>query len=122
MAEKEIERASTTEGLPVSPSMGPALQSVAVPPQASLVDKDVIKICGLSILLAIAAACIAQILMHLIWLITNISFYGHFQPVYTTPPQTRASMHVWMIFVPIIGGVIVGIMARYGHKAIRGHG
>src|SRR5436853_6523497 len=31
-------------------------------------------------------------------------------------------MHWWMIFVPIIGGVIVGFMARFGHKAIRGHG
>src|SRR4051794_21962061 len=31
-------------------------------------------------------------------------------------------MHAWMIFIPIIGGVIVGIMARYGSKAIRGHG
>ena len=31
-------------------------------------------------------------------------------------------MRVWMIFVPIVGGVIVGFMARYGHQAIRGHG
>ena len=29
---------------------------------------------------------------------------------------------LWVIFVPVIGGLIVGRMARYGHKAIRGHG
>ena len=27
-----------------------------------------------------------------------------------------------MVVVPVIGGLIVGVMARYGSKAIRGHG
>ena len=76
----------------------------------------------LSILVAIAAAFIAQILVHLIWLITNISFHHTFSFAYGTPPTTRADMHAWMILVPVVGGVIVGFMARYGHKAIRGHG
>jgi H+/Cl- antiporter ClcA/predicted transcriptional regulator len=121
-SEHLIERASTTEGLPVSPSLGPALDAAAVPAQSSLVDRRVVFISLLSILIAIASACIAQVLMHLIWLITNISFHGHFSTEYGTPPQTRADMHWWMIFVPILGGIIVGFMARYGHKAIRGHG
>ena len=60
--------------------------------------------------------------MHLIWCITNISFHGHFSFAYGTPPLTRDHMRVWMIFVPIVGGVIVGFMARYGLQAIRGHG
>jgi H+/Cl- antiporter ClcA len=29
---------------------------------------------------------------------------------------------IWVVFVPIAGAVIVGVMARYGSKAIRGHG
>jgi H+/Cl- antiporter ClcA/CBS domain-containing protein len=102
--------------------MGPALDASAVPSQTTLVDRRVVFICVLSILLAAAAACIAQLLMRLIWLITNISFHGRFAWDYATPPTTRADMHWWMIFIPIVGGVIVGIMARYGHKAIRGHG
>src|SRR5205085_10920110 len=121
-SEHLIERASTTEGLPVSPSLGPALDAAAVPAQSSLVDRRVVLISALSIFIAIAAACIAQVLIHLIWLITNIAFRGHFSVQYGTPPQMRADMRWWMIFVPIIGGIIVGFMARYGHKAIRGNG
>src|SRR3954464_3955672 len=98
--------------------MGPALDAAAVPVQSSLVDRRVVLISALSIAVAIAAACIAQVLMHLIWLITNISFNGRFSTEYGTPPQLRADMRWWMIFVPIIGGVIVGFMARFGHKAI----
>lgn len=120
--EHPIERAATTEGLPVSPSLGPALDAAAVPAQAALVDGRVVFICFLSIILAIAAACIAQVLIHLIWLITNISFNHHFSIEYGTPPQTRDAMRWWMILVPVVGGVIVGFMARFGHKAIRGHG
>src|SRR5207248_8552147 len=70
----------------------------------------------------VAAAIVAQILVHLIWLITNLAYYGRFSFAYGTPPQTRDGVHVWMIALPVIGGVIVGFMARYGHKAIRGHG
>src|SRR3954469_2986472 len=117
-----VESAATTEGLPVSPSLGPALEQTSVPGQASLVDGRVVLISLVSIGLAIAAACIAQILMHLIWLITNIAWHGSFSIARSTPPMSRDAMHWWMIFIPVIGGVIVGFMARYGHKAIRGHG
>ena len=94
----------------------------SVPAQSSLVDRRVVFISLLAILVALAAACIAQILVHLIWLITNISFHHTFSFAYGTPPTTRADMRAWMILVPVVGGVIVGFMARYGHKAIRGHG
>jgi H+/Cl- antiporter ClcA len=119
---KEIERAATTEGLPIAPSLGPALDAAAVPTHSTLVDRRVILISLLSILVAIAAACVAQILMHLIWGITDFSFHGKFSWAYATPPQLRSEMHWWMIGIPVIGGVIVGFMARYGHQAIRGHG
>src|SRR3954465_11455645 len=121
-SEDPFEAAATTEGLPVSPSTAPALDASAVPVQSTLVDRRVVFICALSIVLAVAAACIAQILIHLIWLITNIAFHHRFSLHYGTPPQTRADMRWWMIGVPVIGGIIVGFMARYGHKAIRGHG
>src|SRR5947207_11375675 len=58
-----VELASTTDGLPVSPSLSPALDASDVPSQPSLVDARVVLICGICVVLAIAAACIAQILM-----------------------------------------------------------
>jgi len=120
MSNHEVERASTTEGLPVSPSLGPALEAADIPAQSTLVDKRVLIICGISVLLAIAAAFIAQGLMCLINLVTNISFFGRFSVLYAPPAENHLGF--WVIFIPIIGGVIVGLMARYGSRAIRGHG
>src|SRR5262249_19192820 len=107
-----VEDASTTPGLPVSPSLGPTLEQARLhtPAEAgaALVDRRVVLISALAILVAFAAAVIAQILMHLIWLITNISFHGRFSVAYGTPPLTRAEFHWWMVGVPVIGGIIVG--------------
>ena len=47
--EHQVERALTTEGLPVSPSLGPTLEAAAVPIEASLVDSRVVVICFLAI-------------------------------------------------------------------------
>src|SRR4051812_38053509 len=124
MADHDVEKAATTEGLPVSVSMGPALAQANVPSESSLVSRRVVFICALSVLLAIAAALIAQILMHLIWGITTLVFYGRLSFARSTPPQHID--HWWQVplilLVPVAGGVVVGFMARYGSKAIRGHG
>ena len=120
MVRGDVEIASTTEGLPVSVSMGPALIDAGVPARPTLVDARVVYLSALCIGLALAAAGIAEILMRLIGLVTNISFYGRF----SLDPVAPSIEHVgaWVIVIPVIGGIIVGFMARYGSKAIRGHG
>src|SRR5262245_4421004 len=120
MPDHEISRASTTEGLPVAPSLGPALQLEAVPKGDTLVDKRVLLISGLAIGVAIAAGVIAQGLVLLIGLITNLAFYGRVAAEFVSPAGTQLGLLV--ILVPIAGGVVVGFMARYGSQAIRGHG
>src|SRR5699024_6677301 len=52
---------------------------------------------------------------------TNLVFY---QQVATELTAPGASPHPWWLIIgaPVIGGVIVGFMARYGSEAIRGHG
>jgi chloride channel protein, CIC family len=120
MSSHEIENASTTEGLPVSPSLQPTLDAADVPMQLALVDQRVLMICALCVLLAVAAALVARALVHLIALITNISFYGRFALAEVTPWQHR--LGAWVIGIPAVGGLIVGLTARYGSTAIRGHG
>lgn len=120
MSDHNVRNASTTEGLPVSISIAPTLQKLNVPAESSLVDGRIVLISLICIALAVAAALIAQGLMHLIWMITRFSFYGEFSWGYITPPLTDVSWTV--LFIPVVGGVIVGFMARYGSKAIRGHG
>lgn len=120
MADHEVERASTTEGLPVAPSMGPALEAAAVPARSTVVDRRVVVICGLCIALAVVAAFVAQALVHLIGFVTNLAFYGRLSFEEVAP--TTAVWGAGVMIVPVIGGLIVGLMARYGSKAIRGHG
>ena len=70
--------------------------------------------------LAVATGFIAQGLVGIIGLVTNIAFYGRFSTQFVSPANNHRGWFV--LFIPAIGGVIVGLMARYGSKAIRGHG
>ena len=115
-----VERSSTTEGLPVAPSMGPAMEVAQMSGQAALVDRRAVMIAFVCMALAAAAALVAQGLVRLIAFITNLSFYGRasFKPV----DPWHHHLGLWVIVVPVAGAIIVGLMARYGSKAIRGHG
>jgi H+/Cl- antiporter ClcA len=115
-----VERASTTEGLPVAPSMGPGLATVPVGRQAAAIDARVVVICGLAVAVALAAAGVAQGLTRLIGLITNLAFYGRFSTDFVSPAGNH--LGAWVIVVPVLGALIVGLMARFGSAAIRGHG
>lgn len=112
--------ASTTEGLPVAPSMGPLLDATHAQRQVTAIDRRVLMVSGLSIAVAFAAGFVARILTALIGLITNIAFYGRFDFSFSSPAQNSLGYSV--VLVPVVGGVIVGFMARYGSRAIRGHG
>lgn len=75
-------------------------------------------------LLAVAiGACIsliAKFLVALINLFTNLSFHLRFSFAAASPADNHYGY--WVILVPVAGGVVVGLMALYGSKAIRGHG
>lgn len=74
----------------------------------------------LSIGLGLTGGVVAPALMRLIGLITNLAFYGRIATSFASPAGNHLGLLV--IFIPAIGGIIVGIMARFGSKAIRGHG
>ncbi|MFT3772379.1 MAG: chloride channel protein [Minicystis sp.] len=118
--EQEPTSASTTEGLPVAPSMGPALDAAAAPRRAAGIDRRVVALSGVAILVALAAAVIAQLLGALIALITNLAFYHRLSIAPASPAHNHLGLAV--IGVPVLGALVVGLMARYGSKAIRGHG
>ena len=75
---------------------------------------------GLALVLGAAGAALAWILLRLIYACTNLFYYQRFSWSYVSPAQNQ--MHWLAVFVPIVGGLIVGIMARYGSEKIRGHG
>jgi H+/Cl- antiporter ClcA len=73
-----------------------------------------------AVVLGILAGFIAPALRHLIALVTNLAFYGRLSSELVSPADNHLGLVV--ILVPVVGGVIVGVMARFGSKAIRGHG
>ena len=111
---------ATTDALPVAPSMGASLDAARMPRQSTLVEPRVLMVAALAVVLGIAAAFIAQLLVALIHGVTNLSFYGRWSTANVTPAGN--TLGAWVIVVPVIGGLIVGVMARWGSQAIRGHG
>jgi len=96
------------------------LAEARIPIERSLIDRRVVLLCLWSVLLALATGFIAQALVRVIGLVTNVAFYGRWSFAFVSPADNHLGKLV--VVVPVIGGVIVGLMARYGSKAIRGHG
>jgi H+/Cl- antiporter ClcA len=118
--ERPVEDASTTEGLPVAPSMGAALASVQAPRESVAVGPRVVLISAVAVAIALAAAVIAVALTRLIGLVTNLAYYGRFSTGFSAP--SIEWLGAWSVLVPVAGALVVGVMARYGSAAIRGHG
>lgn len=111
---------SGTEALPIAPALGASLDAARIPRQSNLIEPRVLMIAALAIALGIAAAFIAQLLVALIHVVTNLSFYGRWSTADVTPASNH--LGIWVVAIPAIGGLIVGMMARWGSQAIRGHG
>ena len=62
----------------------------------------------------------ASVLVNLIRFFTNLFFYQTLSLAETSPADH--ALGAWVIAVPVIGGLVVGLMARYGSDKIRGHG
>lgn len=66
------------------------------------------------------SAVVAKLLLWLIAIITNLSFFHRFSTGPSLPEQSH--LGYWVVAVPVIGALIIGFMARYGSEKIRGHG
>lgn len=80
----------------------------------------VVPISLLAIVIGIVGAYVAVALLKLIYFFTGLFFYHRI----TFQNVSPAGNHLgpWVVIVPIIGGLIVGVMSRYGSERIRGHG
>lgn len=122
MAEHEFAQSPTTDGLTVSPSLDFVIEAAQIPSEPTRINARTLWICGLSVCLGMIAAGVAQLLMALIGLITNLSFYGRLETSLTSPAPAVQHLGLFVVGIPVIGAILVGFMARYGSKGIRGHG
>jgi len=111
---------SVTGLLPVSPSLAPTLAAAHVPRAATVIGPRIVFISALAIGVAFVAGIVVRVLVAMIALVTNAAFLGRFSMSPVAPAEHQLGWLV--ILVPVLGGLVVGLMARYGSKAIRGHG
>ncbi|GAA1984800.1 chloride channel protein [Kitasatospora viridis] len=77
-------------------------------------------IAGWALLVGAAGAGASWLLLRLIALVTNLVFFQRVSTEMTAP----GGHHPWwlILFAPVAGGLVIGLMARYGSEKIRGHG
>jgi H+/Cl- antiporter ClcA/predicted transcriptional regulator len=80
----------------------------------------VIPISLMAVVIGVIGAYVAWFLLKLIGLFTNLFYFHRFDFSFASPAENH--LGVYAIAVPIIGSLIVGVMARYGSERIRGHG
>ncbi len=83
-------------------------------------DRRVLLLCALALPIGLIGALVAKALLWLIAVFTNLAFFLHFSATPVLPREHQLGW--WMVFVPVIGGLAIGLMARYGSEKIRGHG
>jgi CIC family chloride channel protein len=85
------------------------------------VDHRVWGLTGVALVIGTGAAALAVILLRAIACATNIFYYHRLSLAMVGPAES--SLSPWlMALVPVVGGILVGLMAFYGSDKIRGHG
>lgn len=83
-------------------------------------DKRILLLSLMAVVVGVMSAVVAKALVWLIAVFTNLTFYQRFSSDFISP--TNHHLGPFVILAPIIGGLIIGLMARYGSEKIRGHG
>jgi H+/Cl- antiporter ClcA len=74
----------------------------------------------LAVIIGVISAYLAKVLLALIAVATNLFYFQRWSAAPTLPGDNTLGMLA--ILVPVVGGLIIGVMARYGSERIRGHG
>ncbi len=104
----------------------PPVATAAAPARRRLGDFEltprVLAITAVALPIGALSALLALALLRLIGLTTNLVFYWRWD-THLVAPGAIGSQHAWLIVVaPVLGGLVIGVMARYGSEKIRGHG
>lgn len=79
-----------------------------------------VRLLPLAVVAGALSAVVALALLKLIALCTSIAYFQDWGTENDSP--LHHSLGWIALFVPVVGGLIVGLMARYGSERIRGHG
>lgn len=74
----------------------------------------------LAAVVGVISGIVAFVLYNLIGLLTNLAFYHVWSFRFRSPAENQ--LGPWVILIPVVGGIIVALMAKYGSPKIKGHG
>lgn len=117
---KSLKEFKRSDALPISVSLDTTAAVDALESKKEPVDKRVFYLSLQAVFNAVIIGFIAKFLVMLINFFTNLSFYGKISWANVSPANN--GLGVAVIVIPVIGGLVVGVMAKFGSAAIRGHG
>src|SRR5918912_334147 len=83
-------------------------------------DRRILLLSSFALVIGCVSAFVAYALVWLISIITSLAFYQRFSSQLLSPDHNTLGPLV--VVVPVVGGLVIGFMARYGSEKIRGHG
>ena len=83
-------------------------------------DRRIILLTAMAGAVGVISAFVALALVRLIGLFTNLAYFHRLDTSFATPAASHPGL--WSLPIPVVGGLIVGLLARYGSEKIRGHG
>src|SRR2546426_664117 len=89
-------------------------------PGDSPADARLITFSVMAALVGVISAFVALALVRLIGLFTNVAYFHRLATSLVSPAASEPGL--WSLPIPVVGGLIVGRLARYGSEKIRGHG
>ena len=83
-------------------------------------DARLLAIAAVAAVIGLFSTGVAYILFRLIRLFTGLFFFHSWSSTSYSPAANQLGL--WVVPVPILGGLIIGLLARFGSEKIRGHG
>jgi H+/Cl- antiporter ClcA/CBS domain-containing protein len=83
-------------------------------------DRRLLILMAMALVVGSGGAFAAWALLKLIAVVSNLIWFGRLavEPI----PLAEAARTPWMVAAPVLGGLVIGLMARFGSEKIRGHG
>jgi chloride channel protein, CIC family len=82
-------------------------------------DPQLLLLAAMASIIGIMGTAAAWLLLKMIAVFTNLAYYRCFSTLAIPFPHT---LPLWTVTIPIVGGLFIGLMARFGSEKIRGHG
>src|SRR2546427_5605076 len=84
------------------------------------IEPSVVKASAYAAMVGFIAGLVAQGLLELIYLFTNLFFYGKWSFAISYPVHHH--LGAWVILIPPVGGLLVGILVHFWEPTLKGHG